>query len=167
MDSMNLGERGGTTAGWVAVLVLIATTCTSCAHLKVSASGMLGQVRKDEIAALDTYQGNVVQVTGVVAAKGLRNFEETTIESTTMPGFFGGASTEGEVRTSTHQRAFVSLDGEAEDGDVVCFFNDANRKAAASVKEGDHVSLQGSVYRLKHTRKNSIVFMDDCDVLHP
>lgn len=142
------------------VLPLIALLATSCAHVTVTSDALLQEVRENQIAALDKYQGETIVVTGRVEATGLKNFEETVVEVT--GGWYGGPRS-GTSHSETHQRAFVSLKTEtAKLGNVVCFFSDDNRADAAAAVVGEPISLRGAVYRVSRSRKSALVLMDSC-----
>lgn len=128
--------------------------------MRTTAPTLLGQVRRNEIAALDVYQGQTIVVRGVVDSTGLRDFKRTTIK----PGMrvMGVPVADPEARTRTVQRPFVALSGEREHGHVVCFFKNENRVDAARVSKGDDVLLEGTVVRLGSKHNRSLVFLDDC-----
>jgi hypothetical protein len=142
-------------------LVFAAALTMSCAHTHttVTADALLGEVFDNQIAALEKYKGESVIVTGRVEATGLKDFEKTVLEFTREYG-----SWDGSARNETHQRAFVSLKSdEAIPGNVVCFFSDDNRSGAAAAREGEILSLRGSVYRVKRRGNFAIVLMDACE----
>lgn len=148
--------------------LFVATLVTGCVPT-MQADALLNEVRNNQIAALDAYEGKKIRVTGTIEATGLKNVNETITEGSVTGAnvgdiFVGG--TESTSRTETRQVPFVSLKSDGGTaGNVVCFFSDDNRSVAAKLRADQMTTVQGTVYRVKGSAKYAIVQMNDCDVI--
>lgn len=120
--------------------------------MDVPLGDLVWEVKSDEVAALDKYEGRRVSVTGSVSHKGLKT--RTEVAATLGPGNTAIAT------TNSRQVPFAVM--EVTEGSLVCFFQDKSEVAA--LKPGSGAVFVGYVYRVKNRGEMALVYMTDCAV---
>lgn len=133
------------------VLLLLA----GCGPMIVSIGTLARESRENDIKAHEKYAGEVVQVSGKVIDRGLR---DKVIEIGRRTGY-GTA----EFHRKKITRAFLAMTSEAGGADrLVCWLE--HRKDAADILVGDLVTVSGEVVRMQEKRGGLLVTLNHCRV---
>lgn len=139
-------------------MVAMVTVISGCATA-MSLPRLVDEGAQDELLAMEKYEGKRLAVRGIVADRGLQDFDRETTKATFSP-YYGG----GQVMATGHTyktRGRVPYVDLSDDFALLrCYFDEGDRSAVAEISPGDDVTLVGDLRSFNGSR---VVFWD-CSV---
>jgi hypothetical protein len=148
-----------TRALWVMVVALLFSGCAT--PRRVPLDQLLMDGKQNEIAAYESYRGAELQVTGIVATRGLRETRKKVADIT-----HGPFQSHAELSEQRRVFGYVTLIPERpEIGRAICYFEPDMRADAGRVEPGQRVTLNGYFTTYQRDRAGSMfVQLDGCEL---
>lgn len=144
------------------LVIVVASMFAGCATPRpVPLDQLLADGKQNEIAAYDTYRGKELQVTGIVATRGLRETRKK-VANIVHGGFLSHAELSEERRVF----GYVTLiPAQPELGRAICYFEPERRGQAGSLEPGQRVTLNGFFTTYQRDEAGSMfVQLDGCEL---